>query len=135
MNILVIDGQGGGLGRELTERILRQYPEIALVAVGTNSAATAAMRKGGAVMTATGENAVVVNARRADVIVGSLGIVMADSMLGEITPRMAEAVSASDAVKILIPGNRCNHYVAGVGDAPLGALIEDAVRRIGTCLS
>ena len=130
MNILVIDGQGGGVGKALAEKISTNFPEDELVVVGTNSMATANMLKGGGIGGATGENAVVYNAARADVIVGPMGIVMAHAMLGEITPRMAEAVGASRARKILIPINRCV-TVAGVDEAlTLSEYIKLAVDKI-----
>ena len=95
MNVLVIDGQGGGLGRQLVAALSAQCPDIRLVAVGTNSVAAQAMHKAGAQRAATGENAVVVNCRNADIIVGPIGIVIADALLGEITPVMAAAVCQS----------------------------------------
>ena len=122
MDILIIDGQGGNLGRQLTKRLREALPQADITVVGTNSTATENMLKGGADRAATGENAVVVNARRAKVI--------ADALLGEVTPAMARAVGASDAVRVLIPMNRCGTLVAGVADRPMGELIEDAVRRI-----
>ena len=93
--VLVIDGQGGGLGRQLVSALAAACPEAELTAVGTNSLAANAMLKAGASRAATGENAVVVNCRRADVIVGPIGIVIADALLGEITPAMAAAVCQS----------------------------------------
>ena len=97
MRVLVIDGQGGGLGRQLVTAITALCPEVELTAVGTNSMAASAMLKAGAARAATGENAVVVNARRADIIVGPIGIVIADALLGEITPAMAAAICQADA--------------------------------------
>ena len=130
MDILIIDGQGGNLGRQLTRRLKEALPEADVTAVGTNSTATENMLKGGADRAATGENAVLVNARRAKVIAGPLGIVIADALLGEVTPAMARAVGQSDAVRVLIPMNRCDTLVAGAADKPMGELIDDAVRRI-----
>lgn len=130
MDILIIDGQGGNLGRQLTKRLKEAMPRADITVVGTNSTATENMLKGGADRAATGENAVVVNARRAKVIAGPLGIVIADALLGEVTPAMAMAVGRSDAVRVLIPMNRCDTLVAGVADKPMGELVEDAVRRI-----
>ena len=113
MRVLVIDGQGGGLGRQLVAAISAACPDAELTAVGTNSLAASAMLKAGAARAATGENAVLVNARRADVIVGPLGIVIADALLGEITPAMAAAVGQADAKRILIRQPlrqlRCRH--------------------------
>lgn len=127
MRILVIDGQGGGMGRQLVQQIKAAVPGTVVRAVGTNSAAAAAMRKAGADISATGENAVMVGARWADVIVGPIGIVIADALYGEITPNMAVAVGQSQARRILIPVNHCDNLVAGVGDQPLGRLIDSAI--------
>lgn len=127
MRILVIDGQGGGMGRQLVQQIKAAVPGAVVRAVGTNSAAAAAMRKAGADISATGENAVMVGARWADVIVGPIGIVIADALYGEITPNMAVAVGQSQARRILIPVNHCDNLVAGVGDQPLGRLIDSAI--------
>ena len=130
MNILVIDSQGGGMGRQLVSAVKDQLPQVHVTAVGTNSAATAAMLKAGPDAAATGENAVVVGCRRADVIVGPIGIVIADSLYGEVTPAMAVAVGQSRARRILIPVNHCDNIVAGVAEQPLGSLIESAIRHI-----
>ena len=131
MKILVIDGQGGKLGRTLVENILTRFPEAELTAVGTNYAATVSMMKGGAVRAATGENPVLAACRSADIIVSPLGIAVADSLLGEISPAMANAVAASSAHRVLIPMNLCNTYVAGVtGNA--AAIITDAMDQIQT---
>ena len=130
MNILVIDGQGGRLGAQLIKEIRTRLPQSRIMAVGTNSVATAAMLKAGAEESATGENPVVVACRKADVIVGPVGIVIADAMLGEITEKMACAVARADARRILIPVNRCDHIIAGVGEQSLSALIADAVEML-----
>ena len=130
VNVLVIDGQGGGLGKQLVAALSTQCPEIRLTAVGANSLAANAMRKAGAPRAATGENAVVVNCRRADVIVGPIGIVIADSLLGEITPAMAAAVCQSDATRVLIPINHCDNIVVGVPDQPIGQLVTAAVEKV-----
>ena len=130
MDILIIDGQGGNLGKLLTKRLREAVPRADITVVGTNSTATENMLKGGADRAATSENAVVVNARRAKVIAGPLGIVIADALLGEVTPAMAKAVGQSDAVRVLLPMNRCETLVAGVEEKPMGELVEDAVRKI-----
>lgn len=130
MEILVIDGQGGGLGRQLVAAVKKAVPQAVVTAIGTNSAATSAMLKAGADRAATGENAVVVNCRRADVIVGPIGIVIADSLLGEITPAMAAAVCQSDATRVLIPINHCDNIVVGVPDQPIGQLVTAAVEKV-----
>ncbi len=130
MKILVIDAQGGGIGRQLVTGIKEKISDAFITAVGTNSAATSAMLKAGADVAATGENAVKVGARKADVIVGPIGIVIADSLYGEITPEMAVAVGSSDAKKVLIPINHCDNVIAGVPDLSVGRLIESAIKLI-----
>ncbi len=132
MNILIIDGQGGNIGSRLVKQILERLPECSLRAVGTNSIATANMLKAGAAEGATGENAAKVGCRWADVIAGPVGIVIADSLLGEVTPEMAAAVGQSSAVRVLVPMNRCETLVAGVSDTSVSALIEDAVKKIAS---
>jgi len=131
LNILVIDAQGGGIGRQLVSAVKAAHPEITVMAVGTNSAATAAMLKAGADHGATGENAAVVCSRKADLIVGPIGIVIADSMLGEITPTVAAAVGQSSAVRILIPVSHCESIIAGTAGLNMNALIQSAVEEIG----
>ena len=130
MNVLVIDGQGGGLGRQLVAALSAQCPDIRLVAVGTNSVAAQAMHKAGAQRAATGENAVVVNCRSADIIVGPIGIVIADALLGEITPAMAAAVCQSGAKRVLVPINHCENYVVGVPDQPVSQLVATAAQKV-----
>lgn len=127
MRVLIIDAQGGGIGRQLVAAIRQALPEAEITAVGTNSMATAAMHKAGADHAATGENAVVVACRKADVIVGPIGIVIADALLGEITPVMAAAVGQSSAKRILIPFRHCDNLVAGVASLSTGGLIQEAV--------
>lgn len=129
-NVLVIDGQGGGLGRQLVAAIAAVCPEAELTAVGTNSLAANAMLKAGAARAATGENAVVVNCRRADVIVGPIGIVIADALLGEITPAMAAAVCQSGAKRVLVPINHCENYVVGVPEQPVSQLVSAAAQKV-----
>ena len=131
VRVLVIDGQGGGLGRQLTAALAAGCPDIELTAVGTNSIAASAMLKAGAHRAATGENAVVVNCRRADIIVGPIGIVRANSLLGEITPAMATAIGSSKAYKILIPVNRCNHYIVGCQNNTLSDYINMVCEEVG----
>ena len=128
--VLVIDGQGGGLGRQLVSALAAACPEAELTAVGTNSLAANAMLKAGASRAATGENAVVVNCRRADVIVGPIGIVIADALLGEITPAMAAAVCQSGAKSVLVPINHCENYVVGVPDQPVSQLVAAAAQKV-----
>ena len=128
--VLVIDGQGGGLGRQLVSALAAACPEAELTAVGTNSLAANAMLKAGASRAATGENAVVVNCRHADVIVGPIGIVIADALLGEITPAMTAAVCQSGAKRVLVPINHCENYVVGVPDQPVSQLVAAAARKV-----
>ena len=126
--ILVIDGQGGKLGNQLIAALRSRLPDAVIRAVDTNSAATAGMMKAQPDQAATGENAVVVACRRADIVAGPVGIVVADSMLGEVTGRMAAAVARAGEARVLIPFNRCETIVAGVADRPLSELVEDAAR-------
>ena len=130
MKIIVIDGQGGRMGSLIIARIKESGITEPVIAIGTNSMATASMLKAGADKAATGENPVIVSTRDADFIIGPIGIISADSLLGEITPAMANAVSSCSACKILIPTNRCNHYIAGMKDLPLGDLITIAVNKL-----
>lgn len=130
MNILVIDGQGGQLGSQIIKAVISRYPDVNLTATGTNATATTAMVKAGAKKAATGENPVVVACRKADVIIGPIGIVIADSLYGEITPVMSVAVGQSNASKILIPINKCENLIAGVADLTVSALIEDALVKL-----
>ena len=130
MNIVVIDGQGGQLGAQLIKEILARFSDIDLTAIGTNASATSAMLKSGAKKAATGENPVVVVCRKADVIIGPIGIVIADSMLGEVTEKMASAVAKADAVRILIPVNKCENLVAGISNLNTGVLIADAISKL-----
>lgn len=130
MRVLIIDGQGGGLGRQLVTAVKEYDQSIEVLAVGTNSAATNAMLKAGADQAATGENSVVVASERVDVIMGPVGIVIADSMLGEITPRMAVAVGQSRAKRILIPVNLCDNIVVGVSDVSMGKNVQNAIESL-----
>lgn len=130
MKIMIMDGQGGGVGRSLVEEISEKLPQAELIAVGTNAAATSNMMKGGMASGATGENAVIYNSSRVDVIVGPVGIVMANAMLGEITPKMAEAVSSGDAKLILIPMNKCHVTVVGMENKKLSEYVKEAVDKI-----
>lgn len=127
----VIDGQGGGVGRALVEQIKRAYPALHVRALGTNSAATAAMLKGGADDGATGENAIVYNVGRMQVLLGPVAILASNSLLGELTPAMAAAVGGSDAVKILLPSQRCNIRMAIGSLQPMQVYLDEAVRQLG----
>ena len=134
MTILVIDGQGGKLGKSLVESIKKAFPQMELMAIGTNSAAAEAMRRAGADQTATGENPVLVACRRAQIIVGPIGIAIADALMGEISPAMANAVASSSAYRVLIPMNLCGTYVAGVNQKS-SAIIDDAMEHIRQLLA
>jgi len=133
MNILVIDGQGGKLGRTIVEALKKNFPSVTVTAVGTNTIASSAMLKGGADRVASGENPVVVACRTADIIVGPIGIAIADALLGEITPAMAYAVASSRAHRVLIPMNLCDIYVAGTL-ATSSTILEDAMQYIGSLI-
>lgn len=133
-NILVIDGQGGRIGREIIERLKAECPECRITAVGSNSMATAAMLKGGADQAATGENAVLVNAAKADILVGPVGIALADALLGEITPAMAVAVGQSPALKLLIPVNQCNNVIVGVEKRTVKSMLDEVVEKIQSAI-
>lgn len=137
MKIMIIDGQGGRMGSLLTEKTKNAaIPGAQIYAIGTNSIATAAMLKAGADFGATGENPVLVNSRDADYIIGPLGIMAADSLLGEVTPAMAVAVGQSSAMKILLPVNKCNHHVVGVSsEYSMSELAEQAVRYLLDCIA
>lgn len=128
--ILVIDGQGGQLGGQIVKELRAKFSDIQITAVGTNASATAAMIKAGASKGATGENPVIVACRKADVIIGPIGIVIADALMGEVTPAMAVAVGQADAARILIPMNKCENMVAGVSNLSTSVLIQDAVSKV-----
>ncbi len=130
MNILIIDGQGGQLGAQLVKEILSQFSDVDLMAIGTNAVATASMLKAGAKKAATGENPVCVACRKADVVIGPIGIVVADSLFGEVTEKMALAVARTDAVRILIPMNKCDNLIAGVPNLNTAALIDDVLVKL-----
>lgn len=132
MKIVIIDGQGGRLGQLLAEAIKKELPKAALYAIGTNSIATSAMLKAGADFGATGENPVIVACRDADVIVGPIGILAADSLLGEITPNMAVAIGQSKALKLLLPVSHCNNQVVGVKPLSLNELVRETVEQLKT---
>ena len=129
--VAVIDGQGGGMGRGLVENIRKAWPKLHVRALGTNSLATSAMLRAGADEGATGENAIVYNAARADILLGPIGVLTPNGLLGEVSPRMAEAIGGSEAVKILLPSQRCSIRLA-VGDPqPLQFYLDQAIRLLG----
>lgn len=130
MQVMVMDGQGGGVGKLLVETLLETIPGVEVIAVGTNATATANMMKGGTATGATGENAVIYNSARADVICGPMGILMANAMLGEISPAMATAVSGAEIPIFLIPMSKCNAKVAGVTEKKLTDYVKEVVDKI-----
>ncbi|MEN6420058.1 MAG: DUF3842 family protein [Clostridiaceae bacterium] len=130
ITILVLDGQGGRIGKQVIEGIRARLPEADIAAVGTNSIATSTMMKAGATRGGTGENAVIVNCRTADLIVGPLGIVIADSMMGEISPAMAVAVGQSPAERLLIPMKLCKNVIVGASTQSVKDLIALAVDEV-----
>ena len=134
MNILIIDGQGGQLGAQLVKEIVSRFGDVQITAVGTNATATATMLKAGAKQAATGENPVIVACRKADVIIGPIGIVIADSMYGEITPKMAVAVGQAEATRILIPMNRCENVVVGVDEVTVTGMVEGVLKKLDRLL-
>lgn len=130
MKIVVIDGQGGGIGRQIVERLKVAVTGVQLIALGTNVLATSAMLKAGADAGATGENAIVYHCARADLIVGPLGILIANSLMGEFSERMACAVAKSDAHKVLIPISKCHAEVVGVMEKPVAQYLDDMVAAV-----
>ena len=131
MDIMIMDGQGGGIGAAVIKRLREEFKDSPVIyALGTNATATARMMKAGANRGATGENAIVQTAPKVDVIVGPLGIVMAHAMMGEVTPAMAAAVSSGPAMKILIPLTQERVYLAGGKGEPLPHLVESVVEAV-----
>lgn len=135
MKVVVIDGQSGRIGQLFVEKVVRAKLPCQLTAIGTNAIATSAMLKAGASNGATGENPVIVACRSADIIVGPIGILAADAMLGEITPAMAAAVGQSSAKKLLLPVNLCNHIVIGTQSLSLSAILDEAVETLRKILT
>ncbi|KGG80456.1 DUF3842 family protein [Caloranaerobacter azorensis] len=131
MKIAVVDGQGGGLGKSIVEKIRNEIKDdIEIIALGTNSLATSNMLKAGANAGATGENAVKVMSQKVDIIIGPIAILIANSMMGEITPIMAEAISTSEARKIILPLNRCNVYIVGTQELNINQMLDYIIEEI-----
>ena len=134
LNILVIDGQGGLLGSQIIKELQKYHEKLQIMAVGTNATATASMLKAGAKQAATGENPVLVACKKADIIIGPIGIVIADALMGEVTPAMAIAIGQADATRILIPVNKCENLVAGVSSLSMTVLIQDTLSKVESIL-
>ncbi|MBP7175947.1 MAG: DUF3842 family protein [Thermoclostridium sp.] len=130
MKIAVVDAQGGGLGKVIVEKLKERFPDAAIIGLGTNVMATSAMRKAGAEQSATGENAVIYNVGKVDIVIGGIGIIAANGMMGEITAGMAEAVSSANALKVLIPMGKCSIYVPGCEAYSINELLDKAMERI-----
>lgn len=130
MKILIMDAQGGGIGKQIVSAVKKEFPSSEITAVGTNSIATSNMLKAGADHAATGENAVIVGARKAEIIIGPVGIAIADSMYGEVTPKMAAAIGQSNAKKLLIPVNQCNNEIVGVGNTSMNFMISSVIEEL-----
>lgn len=135
MRVLIIDGQGGGMGKNIIEQLKVTFPKIEILAIGTNSIATSAMLRAGADYGATGENPVVVNSKNAEIIIGPIGIVIANSLWGEVTPSMARAIGESKAKKILLPMNKCNTFVVGVKELNLTDYVALVVEEVGKLIN
>ncbi len=134
MTVTVIDGSGGGMGKQIVAAIHAEFPDIVLHAVGTNAIATLAMLKAGADKVATGENPVLVACRTSDVIVGPVGIIIADSLMGEVTPEMAAAVARSRAKKLLFPFNHSDRVILGAGKVAMKDLIAQMLEELRTMI-
>lgn len=132
--VTIIDGQGGRVGKAIIEQMKKLRPQQEIYAIGTNSLATAAMLKAGADYGATGENPCIVNANDSDIIIGPIGIVIANALLGEITPAIATAVGASKAYKVLIPTNKCNHYIVGCVENGISEQIRMVCEKVDSLL-
>lgn len=130
MEIVVIDGQGGGIGKSVIAAIKAKNPDVFIIAVGTNSMASANMKKGGADVIATGENAVIYNAQNADVVIAPIGMAFANSMYGEVSPAMAQAIGLSNAQKYLIPVSKCSAHVVGTVQKPIPQYIEEVIQLL-----
>lgn len=132
--ILVIDGQGGGVGKQLVKSIKEKITNITVVGIGINSIATSAMHKAGADIIATGENAIIVNSKKADIIVGPIGIILTNALCGEVTNKISDAIATSSAKKVLIPFNNCDTTISGLTNTSITFLIEDAIKKINELL-
>ncbi|WP_249029526.1 DUF3842 family protein [Tannockella kyphosi] len=127
MEVVVIDGQGGGLGRAIVEALKASKLNCIVIGVGTNSIATSNLRKGGADFVATGENAIMYNAKNANIIIGPIGIAFSNSMYGEISPAMAHAINESEATKYLLPISKCSAKIIGTTQKPMNEYIQELI--------
>jgi hypothetical protein len=135
MKIGVIDGQGGGIGSAIIKRLREEFAEkVEIIALGTNSIATAQMLKARANRGATGENAIIQTAPKLDILIGPISIILAQSMMGEVTPAMAQAVAESPGLKLLIPLSQERVEVIGVISEPLPHFVEKCVSRLKECM-
>ena len=125
--VAVVDGQGGGIGKAIVEKVKKAFPDLEVIALGTNAVATGQMLRAGADEGATGENAIIHNMQHVDIVMGVIGILNANAMMGELTPAMATAIGGSHTYKILLPINRCHIHVVSVEELPLGVHIDNAV--------
>lgn len=132
--ILVIDGQGGGVGKQLVKSIKEKKLDVIVYALGINSIATSAMHKAGADVIATGENAIIVNSQKVDIIVGPIGIILTNALCGEVTDKISNAIATSSAKKVLIPFNNCDTIISGLTNTSINYLIEDAIKKINELL-
>lgn len=130
ITIAVVDGQGGGIGANIVEKLKSQFPDINIIALGTNSIATGKMLKAGASQGATGENAVIYNVKKVDIIMGVVAILMPNAMMGELSPKMAEAIGSSNARKILIPLEKCNIRIAMPGDHNIAQCMDYSMELV-----
>ena len=135
IKIAVIDGQGGGLGGKIVEKLRAEFPDISIIALGTNSVATGRMLSAGANQGATGENAVIYNVKDVDIIMGVVAILMPNAMMGELSPRMSEAIGSSNAMKILIPLEKCNIRIAMPGDNNIGNCLDYSMELVKKYIS
>jgi len=128
--VAVVDGQGGGIGKAIVEKVKKAFPDLEVIALGTNAVATGQMLRAGADEGATGENAIIHNMQHVDIVMGVIGILNANAMMGELTPAMATAIGGSHTYKILLPINRCHIHVVSVEEQPLGVHIDNAVEAL-----
>ena len=130
MKVAVVDGQGGGIGKAVVEELRKTFPDLYILALGTNSLATGQMLRAGATEGATGENAIIHNMEHVDIVVGVVGILCANSMMGELSPAMAQAIGGSHTHKVLLPVNRCHMHVVGVAEAGLSRHIKNVIEAL-----